>query len=544
MQFARNLIAAACACLLLAPPLTAVEPVTPAEAKSAVTQDQVSKQATPNGVVGQLTVTVGKSLAIDSPLPIKRLSYANGTLVEAQAIGPKEVLLNGKAPGETSLIIWQDDGTRLIYDLTVRVSPQRLNAVRQQIARDYPDADINVTFDNDTAFVRGTVKTVTDAERIMAIVGTMAKAVNLLKVEVPAVEPQILLKVRFANIDRSASMQLGVNWASTAFNQTTVIGTGPSILSSLSGGISSANPSSAANIIALRPDIHLLAEIQALESKSLLEMLAEPNLLTYSGTKASFTAGGEFPYLTPQPSAGGTIFSVEFKPYGVQLTFLPRVTPQGTIHMQLSPEVSALDYANTVTIQGTAVPGLTTRRVNAEVDLENGQTFIIAGMLDRQITDAFNKIPGLGDIPILGKLFQSKSITKSNSELIIIITPEIVRPIPSQQPVPELKWTVPFMTNNSAFPMRQPGMDSTGPVPVHPPAQTLPLEQLLQQQKLIQAPPINTPLTNGPPAGPAAPAAPAPGGTGQAPAGNGQGQGGNGGNAPAPAAGGGGGNGN
>jgi pilus assembly protein CpaC len=535
-QFVRNLVAASCACLILVPPVTAVEPVVPAEAKPAP-QDQVTKQATPNGVVGQLTVTVGKSLAIDSPLPIKRLAFANGALVDAQAIGPKEVLINGKAPGETSLIIWQDDGTRLIYDLAVRVSPQRLNAVRQQIARDYPDADINVTFDNDTAFVRGTVKNVTDAERVMAIVGTMAKAVNLLKVEIPAVEPQVLLKVRFANVDRSVQTTLGVNWASTAFNQTTTIGTGPSILDSLSGGLSSAVPGTAANIIALRPGINLLAEIQALESKSLLEMLAEPNLLTYSGTKASFTAGGEFPYLTPQPSAGGTIFSVEFKPYGVQLTFLPRVTPQGTIHMQLSPEVSALDYTNTVTISGTAVPGLTTRRVNAEVDLENGQTFIIAGMLDRQITDAFNKIPGLGDIPILGKLFQSKTITKNNSELIIIITPEIVRPIPAQQPVPELKWTVPFMSNNSDFPMKHPGMDSTGPVPVHPPSQSMPLEQLLQQQKLIQAAPIAAPQTMVPPATPAVPVVP-PGGTGQAPAGNGQGTGGNGGNAPAPGAGG------
>jgi pilus assembly protein CpaC len=412
--------------------------------------------------------------------------------------------------------------------------------VRQQIARDYPDADINVTFDNDTAFVRGTVKNVTEADRIMAIVGTMAKAVNLLKVEVPAVEPQILLKVRFANVDRSATTALGVNFASTAFNQTTAIGTGNSILGSTGASLAGQALGTAVNIFALRPDINLLTEIQALESKSLLEMLAEPNLLTYSGTKASFTAGGEFPYLTPQPTAGGTIFSIEFKPYGVLLNFLPRVTPQGTIHMQLSPEVSALDYINTVVIQGTAVPGLTTRKVSTEVDLESGQTFVIAGLLDRQITEAFSKIPGLGDIPILGRLFQSKTITRNNSELLIIITPEIVRPLPAQQPVPELKWTKPFMSNNSDFPMRQPGMDVTGPVPVHPPMQTMPLEQLLQQQKLIQAAPIATPLTVGGPGTPAAPAAP-PGGTGQAPAGNGQGTGGN---APAPAPAAGGGNGN
>jgi pilus assembly protein CpaC len=180
--------------------------------------------------------------------------------------------------------------------------------------------------------------------------------------------------------------------------------------------------------------------------------------------------------------------------------------------------VSALDYSQAVTIDGTAVPGLTVQKVSTEVDLESGQTFIIAGLLNKQITEAFNKIPFLGDIPILGKLFQSKTVNKSNSELLIIITPEIVRPIPSQQPVPELKWTVPFMTDNSQFPMRQPGMDSTGPVPVHPPVQALPLEQLIQQQKLIQAAPIQTPLTTASPAAPA----PAPAAGGGGGAGNGQ----------------------
>jgi pilus assembly protein CpaC len=521
--FARNLAATACAWALLLPPAGAVGPAAPAEPKAGVPQDAVSKQATPNGIVGQLTVTVGKSLTIDSPLAIRRLATANGSLVDAQAISPKEILLNGKAPGETSLIIWQDDGTRLIYDLTVRVSPQRLNAVREQIARDYPDADINVTFDNDTAFVRGTVADVTAADRIMAIVSTLSKAVNLLKVQVPAVEPQILLKVRFVNVDRSASRQLGVNFASGAFNMQSAIGTGPAI--STAGAVAASTGGSIFNIFALRPDINLLTEITALENKNLLETLAEPNLLTFSGTRATFTAGGQFPYLTPQPSATGVTFTVSFKDYGVLLSFLPRVTPQGTIHMQVSPEVSALDYTNTVTIQGTAVPGLTVRKVTTEVDLESGQTFVIAGLLDKQITDSFSKIPGLGDIPILGKLFQSKTITKNNSELMIIITPEIVRPIPAQQPVPELKWTVPFMTDNSPIPIRQPGLDSTGPVPVHPPAPSLPLEQLLQQQRLIEpapivAPPIAAPPIAAPPiaapggAPAAAPASPAGGGGG------------------------------
>jgi pilus assembly protein CpaC len=524
----QNLLATVCAWSLVLPSVSVAGPVTPAEPKTAAaTQDLVSKEATPNGVVGQLTVTVGKSLTIDSPLVIKRISYANGALVDAQAISPKEVLLNGKAPGETSLIIWQEDGTRLIYDLTVRVSPARLNEVRAQIARDYPDADINVTFGNDAAFVRGTVKDVIAADRIMAIVSTLARPINLLRVEVPPVEPQILLKVRFANVDRSASIALGVNFASGAFNQQTAIGTGAAI--STSGAVAGA-VSSAVNIFALRPDINLLTEIQALEGKNLLEMLAEPNLLTFSGTRASFIAGGEFPYYAPQPSAGGVTFSIEFKEYGVRLSFLPRVTPQGTIHMQVAPEVSALDYANGITIQGATIPGTTVRRVSTEVDLESGQTFVIAGLLDKQITESLSKIPGLGDIPILGKLFQSKTVSKNNSELLIIITPEIVRPIAAQQVVPELKWTVPFMTDNSPFPMRQPGLDSTGPVPMHPPSQTLPIEQLIQQQKLVQTSPVATPgqapLT-APPTTPATPPATPAGAGGGNPIGGGAGGAGN-----------------
>jgi len=392
--------------------------------------------------------------------------------------------------------------------------------------------------------VRGTVKNVTEADRVMAIVGTMAKAVNLLKVEVPAVEPQILAESAFANVDRSASTALGFNFASTAFNQTTAIGTGSSILSSTGSSLAGQALGTAVTSSLCVPILNLLAEIQALESKSLLEMLAEPNSLTYSGTKASFTAGGEFPYLTPQPSAGGTIFSVEFKPYGVLLNFLPRVTPQGTIHMQLSPEVSALDYTNTVVIQGTAVPGLTTRKVSTEVDLESGQTFVIAGLLDRQITEAFSKIPGLGDIPILGKLFQSKTSPGAIPQLLIIITPEIVRPLPasaacSRTEVDRAVHVQQIATSRCGSPEWM----LPGPVPVHPPIQAMPIEQLLQQQKLIQAAPIGRAADMAPAGLPRRPRLlrrlP-----GQAPAGSGQGAGGNGGNAPAPAPGAGGGNGN
>src|SRR3954452_10816081 len=174
----------------------------------------------------KLMLTVGKSMIIDSPVRIERLAVANELLVEAVAIDPRQVLINGKGAGETSLIVWQQGGTRLVYDLTVRVSPSRLDAVRQQLARDFPNDEINIAYENDTAFVRGNVHDVIGAERVMSMVGTLGKAINLLRVDVPPVETQILLKVRFANVDRGVSQDLGVNLASGAFNQSTQIGTG------------------------------------------------------------------------------------------------------------------------------------------------------------------------------------------------------------------------------------------------------------------------------------------------------------------------------
>src|SRR5689334_21248772 len=211
-------------------------------------QSQTSNGA---GTQGKLVVTVGKSLIIDSPLDIRRLSVANGDLAEAVAVNPKEVLINGKAPGETSLIVWQQNGARLIYDLTVRMSNARLEAVRQQLPHDFPNEDINVTFENDTAFARGVVKDVTAADRVMSIVATLGKHVNLLRVEVPGVEQQVLLKVRFANVDRSARMQLGANFFNSSFNQQTAIGTGSPI--SNDGG-HTINIGSAVNILLTRPD--------------------------------------------------------------------------------------------------------------------------------------------------------------------------------------------------------------------------------------------------------------------------------------------------
>jgi pilus assembly protein CpaC len=318
------------------------------------------------------------------------------------------------------------------------------------------------------------------------MVATLGKTVNLLRVEVPPVETQILLKVRFANVDRGASADLGVNLASTALNQNTSITTGQynGLKVDQTGTFSL---SDALNIFLFRRDLNLGATIKALESKRLLETLAEPNVMAIDGKPASFLSGGEFPYPMVQGGAGVGAVTIAFREYGIRINFLPVITPRGTIRLQVSPEVSALDYANAVTFEGFTIPALSTRKISTEVELESGQSFVIAGLLDNTMTETLNKIPGLANIPLLGKLFQTRARSKDNSELLVIVTPEVVRPIPAGQPVPELNYPQPFIKSNSSLPMQQPGIDKTGPVPVEPSARIIPVEQLVQSQKQGQA---------------------------------------------------------
>ncbi len=493
------------------PQQQAAAPAQDAAAAAADTAPQAQSE-TP-AAPGKLIVTVGKSLLIDSPLNITRVTIANGQVAEAVAVNPKEVLINGTASGETSLIVWQQNGTRLVYDLTVRMSGTKLEAVRQQLARDFPADDINVTYENDTSFVRGTVKDVTAAERVVSIAATMGKVVNLLRVEVPPVAPQVLLKVRFASVDRSASLDAGLNIFNSSFNQQTSLGTGPAVFPNEAGRF---GVPQAINLLLIRKDINLVAELQALQAKRVLELLAEPNVLATSGEQASLLAGGEFPFPVVQPSSSGTAaISIMWREYGVRLNFLPNVTARGTIRLKVAPEVSSLDYTNAVTIQGFTIPGLSSRRVQTDVELDSGQSFVIAGLLDNQARDNLSKVPGIANIPLIGKLFQAKSVARTNSELLVIITPELVRPIPQDQAVPDLTYPTTFLPKNSPGPLRQPGMDKTGPVPVKSPATSLPYEQLVPKK---EAAPVTFQPNPGSQMSPgsnlgAPPTPPAPGGT-------------------------------
>jgi pilus assembly protein CpaC len=250
--------------------------------------------------------------------------------------------------------------------------------------------------------------------------------------------------------------------------------------------------------------------IEALEAKNLLEILAEPNLLTVSGQKASFLSGGQFPVPVVQGSSSIGTVTVMYKEYGIKLSFLPIVTPRGTIRLQVEPEVSSLDYNNAITLSGFVVPAFATRRVQTEVELEDGQSFVIAGLLDNNFTENLSKIPGLSSIPLLGKLFQSVTRNKTAEELMVLVTPTIVRPLPAGAPLPDLERPKPFLPPSKSYSnVYQPGIDKTGPVPVHPPVDSIPYEQLVT--------PANKAKT-GQQAPAATPAAAPPGEPGQTPA--------------------------
>jgi pilus assembly protein CpaC len=459
----------------------------------------------------ELSVAVGKAVLVDCAQPIQRVAVGQAEVAEVSAISPTEIMINGKAEGETSLIIWDIHGGRQFFNVAVRansaVSGDNLDTVRRELKTELPGQDVRVTFANNSVFLRGTVKDLTSSTRAVEIASTAGKVVNLLNVNVPDSEPQILLKVRFASVDRSKAIALGINLFNLGLGHTVGgITTGeftPPVVagggsgSSGSGGSGSGGSSSGGfsgsggsvsftnelNFLAYFPGLGAGADIQALENKGIVEDLAQPNIVAFNGKEASFLAGGEFPYPVVSGTSGGTAaVSIEFKEYGVRLNFIPTITPRGTIHLQVAPEVSTLDYTHEVAISGFEVPGLAERKVNTEVELKDGESFMIGGLLDKGITETFQKIPFLGDIPILGKFFQSESKTKNDTELIVIVTPEIVAPYAAGAALPELKYPDKFMPPNSNIAMHQPD-EKTAENTQPPSPPTLPIEKLLESMK-------------------------------------------------------------
>jgi pilus assembly protein CpaC len=422
-------------------------------AAPAATQTTLPPQSAQPQGAAPLRVMVDKSLLINTTERLKRISVTDPTVAYATVITPTQILVHGRAPGEVSLLIWDELERSRSFDLRVDVD---VSAAAEEEHRVFPEEQISVTPSRAAIVLSGHVTTEDVAKRAGELAAAYSKNVVNVLTFGPVGAQEVLLEVKFAEVDRSALTQLGSNFFSTGagnFIGTTTTGQyggfGAQQITQTPGQSapvqSNQTVSNVLNLFLFRPDIHFGAVIEALQNKNLLQILAEPNLIAVNGKKASFLAGGQFPFPIVQPGAGFTAVTISFKEFGVKLEFTPVIMPNGNIHLTVAPEVSTLDFANALTISGFTVPALSTRKAETEFELQDGQSFVIAGLIDNRVTDIWNKVPGLGDIPILGNFFKSKSAQKSHSELMVLCTVHRVSPNTETPAGP--KNPQPFMDN-------------------------------------------------------------------------------------------------
>lgn len=385
----------------------------------------------------RLSLTVGKSIIIHSPGPVRRVSLVSPEIADAMVLTTQQIYVTGKAPGITSLTLWGvDDKVTAFLDLEISPDISRLKEMLHRILPDEKDIKVSTTHDHIT--LSGTISSTVALSQVLALAGPYApldeekkpKIINLLEV---AGVHQVMLEVRVSEISRSLLRRLGFNFAYITSGNNF----GVSLLNQLAslpagspaGGVGA---SSAINAIFrfVSNGTTWTVLIDALKEEGLLKVLAEPTLITLSGKTANFLAGGEFPIPVPQSvAAGGTTITIEYKPFGVALNFTPTVLSNKKINMVVAPEVSDLDFSNALTASGFVVPSITTRRVSTVIELADGQSFAIAGLLKDDVREIVSKFPLLGDVPILGALFRSSTFRRNETELIVIVTPHLVKPL-------------------------------------------------------------------------------------------------------------------
>ena len=378
----------------------------------------------------QLDLLVGRSTVVRMERPITRVSLSTPDVADVLVTTPYEFLVHGKMPGTISLLVWGDGGRIKSYDIAVK---RDLSSLEAQIRRLFPGEAITATSNGKDVVLAGLVSSKYIVDRASSLaVGFVEKpenVVNLLRQQESQTTNQILLRVRFAEVSRTAMQELGVSFFTGAAGRNNWIGRtetqqfpGPDF--DQDKGLVF---SDFLNLFLFNTEEQLGAVVRALKGKGLFQSLAEPNLITQDGKEATFLAGGEFPYPVVQGTGANSAVTIVFKEFGVRLRFTPTVLADDSIQLKVAPEVSSLDFGNGVTLQGFRVPSLATRRTETSVELRDGQTFAIAGMLDQNVNETLRRIPGIGDIPILGYLFRSQAYTKNATELVVMITPHIVR---------------------------------------------------------------------------------------------------------------------
>jgi pilus assembly protein CpaC len=376
---------------------------------------------------------VGRSTVVNVGSPIARVSLTSPDVADAMVTTQNQLLVNGKLPGTISMFVWDRGGALRRYEVTVQRDLASLDAQVRQL---FPGENIHVQSTGKNVVLSGTVRSKDILEKAVNVaagyVDKKEEVVSLLELQPGGASNQVLLRVRFAEVSRNAMMKLGANYYTDGYKKSigrVTTGQFPAPTSFDQQGAMVGQTqvfSDFLNLFLFSYKDQLGAAIKALQTKGLFQSLAEPNLVAESGKEASFLAGGEFPVPVVQGTGGAMSVSISFKEFGVRLSFTPVVNGD-RVHLKVRPEVSTLDFNNAILLQGFRIPALSTRRTETEIELQDGQTFAIAGLLSNNVSSTLQKIPGIGDIPILGQLFRSKSAQKEQTELVVMITPQILR---------------------------------------------------------------------------------------------------------------------
>ena len=523
--------------LVAGPQAASPEPVegqAPAFGKpAAVTARDGAMLAAPTSV----QLLVGRSTILDIGATIARVSLTVPDVADAMVTAPTQLLIHGKQPGTISMFVWDRMGAITTYEVVVR---RDLSALIEQVKTLFPGEAIAVAGSGKDVILSGTVsgQYVIDkaADVAAGYVEKKENVVNLLKQQEGVASNQIMLKVRFAEVSRNALQELGASYFADDRNgrwtarTTTQQFAAPYFDQNHPSAWLGENGifSDFLNLFLFDRKSGLGAALKALQGKGVFQSLAEPTLVALNGKEASFLAGGEFPYPVPQGQFG--TFTIHFKEYGVRLNFTPTVLGGDLIHLKLRPEVSSLDFNNAIIIEGFRIPALTSRRSETEVELRDGQTFAIAGLMNNTALSSMRKVPGIGDIPIIGHLFRSRAYQKDQTELVVMVTPTIVRRnttgaseglpalvepylAPNDKPLPN---PAPYMGSPyTGDPTRRPGGEAPAPnaaPPVTNPVPSTPIQGTgaLPESKPTAQPGNGTNGSHAPDAAPVAPAAAVP----------------------------------
>ena len=366
-----------------------------------------------------LNLAVNKSQTLRVPRPFARIAVGNADIADVQPVSTTSAYLMGRAVGATNLTLYDRQG-QVIAVVDVVVGPDAMG-LKQKLAEVMPTEQIGVQVANDMVILSGTLSSAVAVERAMTLAEAYApkKVINSMGV---GTAQQILLEVRFAEMQRGTVKALGITSVSYGNN---VLGS-----SATNGGTIESPGTGLSGVGAFGANLNfpgLGIRLQALEQQGLIRTLAQPNIIALSGETANFLAGGEFPVPVGVQFNGQV--AIEFKQFGVGLSFTPTLLEDGLINLLVAPEVSSLDPSAGIDIGGLRVPGLKVRRARTTLELRDGQTFALAGLIQNDFRDTVNKVPLLGSIPILGALFRSQNFERRETELVILVTPRLVRPV-------------------------------------------------------------------------------------------------------------------